>query len=95
MNQSLRAQKVVLGPWNPSMPPIEVYVGANKPRPRPVVVHSATSGDGATAAPTAVRKPAPAKPAAAKPPATKPAGTKKPSTAAAPSATKPQTKPGS
>jgi len=75
-----------------SMPPIEVFVGANKPRPRPVVAH-APSGDSATPAPAA-KKPAPAKPAAAKPAAAKPLATKKPSTAAAPSP-KPQAKPGS
>jgi D-alanyl-D-alanine carboxypeptidase len=92
MHQSLRAQKVVLGPWIPSMPPVEVYVGANKPRPRPVVAHSGASGDGAAPAPA--KKPA-AKPAAAKPAAAKPAVAKKPSTAAAPTAAKPQPRPGS
>ena len=92
MHQSLRAQKVVLGPLMSSMPPIEVFVGANKPRPRPVVAH-APSGDSATPAPAA-KKPVPAKPAAAKPAAAKPLATKKPSTAAAPSP-KPQAKPGS
>jgi D-alanyl-D-alanine carboxypeptidase len=94
MHQSLRAQKVVLGPLNPSMPPIEVFVGANKPRPRPVVAHSAAPAENAAAAPSAAKKPAAAKPAATKPAAPKPAA-KKPSTAAAPSAAKPQTKPGS
>jgi len=104
MHQSLRAQKVVLGPLNPSMPPIEVYVGANKPRPRPVVAHSGSGENaGAVAAPKkpAAQKPAakPAataatKPEAAKPAAPKSAAPKKPSTAAAPSA-KPQPKPGS
>jgi D-alanyl-D-alanine carboxypeptidase len=89
MHESLRAQKVVLGPLIPSMPPVEVFVGPNKPRPRPVVVHAAT-GDGTV--PSAAKKPA-AKPAAAKPAASKPAPPKKPSTAAAPAA-KPQ-KPGS
>src|SRR5207248_775139 len=44
MTQSLRAQKVVLGPLVPSMPPIEVFVGATKPRPRPVVAHAPASG---------------------------------------------------
>lgn len=85
MNQSLRAQKVVLGPLIPSMPPIEVFVGASKPRPRPVVARSSASGAG-----TAARKPADTKSAA-----TKPAGPKKPSTVAAPSSPKPQPRPGS
>jgi D-alanyl-D-alanine carboxypeptidase len=96
MNQSLRTQKVVLGPLNPSMPPIEVYVGANKPRPRPVVAHSG-SGENAGAAATAPKKPAAQRPAAAKPAtsAVKPDATKtaapKPATAAAakPEAAKP------
>jgi D-alanyl-D-alanine carboxypeptidase len=88
MNQSLRAQKVVLDPWIPS-PPIEVFVGANKPRPRPVVARSAPSGESAAPAASAAKKLAP------KPTATKPAANKKPSTAAAPAAGKPQTKPGS
>jgi D-alanyl-D-alanine carboxypeptidase len=90
MNQSLRAQKVVLGPLIPSMPPIEVFVGANKPRPRPVVARSSASGDAAAPAASAAKKPAATKPAA-----TKPAAAKKPSTVAAPSSPKPQPKPGS
>jgi D-alanyl-D-alanine carboxypeptidase len=90
MNQSLRAQKVVLGPPMPSMPPIEVFVGASKPRPRPVVARSPASGDVAAPAASAAKKPAAAKPAA-----TKPAAAKKPSTVAAPSSPKPQPRPGS
>jgi D-alanyl-D-alanine carboxypeptidase len=89
MNQSLRAQKVVLGPLIPSMPPIEVFVGATKPRPRPVVARSSASGAGTAPAPSA------AKPADTKPPAKKPAAAKKPSTVAAPSSPKPQPRPGS
>ncbi len=89
MNQSLRAQKVVLGPLIPSMPPIEVFVGATKPRPRPVVARSSASGAGTAPAPAA------AKPADTKPPAKKPAAAKKPSTVAAPSSPKPQPRPGS
>jgi D-alanyl-D-alanine carboxypeptidase len=90
MNQSLRAQKVVLGPLTPSMPPIEVFVGATKPRPRPVVARSSVSGDAAAPAATPAKKPAAAKPAA-----TKPAVAKKPSTVAAPSSPKPPPRPGS
>jgi D-alanyl-D-alanine carboxypeptidase len=89
MNQSLRAQKVVLGPLIPSMLPIEVFVGATKPRPRPVIARSAPSGE-STAPASAAKKPAAPKAAAAKP-----AVPKKPSTAAAPSAAKPQPRPGS
>jgi len=90
MNQSLRAQKVVLGPLISSMPPIEVFVGASKPRPRPVVARSSASGDAAAPAASAAKKPAAAKPAAAKP-----AAAKKPSTVAAPSSPKPPPRPGS
>ncbi len=90
MNQSLRAQKVVLGPLIPSMPPIEVFVGASKPRPRPVVARSSASGDAAVPAASAAKKPTAAKPAAAKP-----AAAKKPSTVAAPSSPKPPPRPGS
>jgi len=90
MNQSLRAQKVVLGPLIPSMPPIEVFVGASKPRPRPVVARSSASGDAAVPAASATKKPAATKPAAAKP-----AAAKKPSTVAAPSSPKPPPRPGS
>src|SRR5947208_6112744 len=90
MNPSLRAQKVVLGPLIPSMPPIEVFVGASKPRPRPVVARSSASGDAAVPAASATKKPAATKPAAAKP-----AAAKKPSTVAAPSSPKPPPRPGS
>ena len=90
MNQSLRAQKVVLGPLISSMPPIEVFVGASKPRPRPVVARSSASGAGTAPAAAAAKKPADTKPAA-----TKPAAAKKPSTVAAPSSPKPQPRPGS
>ena len=87
MHQSLRAQKVVLGPLTPSMPPIDVFVGANKPRPRPVVTRAAASTDGSEAP---AKKPAAAKPAAAK------AAGKKPRPAASPAtAAKPQARPGS
>ncbi len=90
MNQSLRAQKVVLGPLISSMPPIEVFVGATKPRPRPLVVRSSASGAGTAPAAAAAKKPADTTPAA-----TKPAAAKKPSTVAAPSSPKPQPRPGS
>jgi D-alanyl-D-alanine carboxypeptidase len=90
MNQSLRAQKVVLGPLMPSMPPIEVFVGATKPRPRPVAARSSASGDAAAPAATPAKKSAAAKPAA-----TKPAVAKKPSTVATPSSPKPPPRPGS
>ena len=86
MHESLRAQRVVLGPLNSSMPPIEVFVGPNRPRPRPVITHTAATPDG-TEAP---RK----KPAAAKPAATKSAA-KKPHTEAPAPGGKPQPRPGS
>jgi D-alanyl-D-alanine carboxypeptidase len=94
MHQSLRTQKVALGPLIESMPPIEVFVGPHRPRPRPVTAHSAASADGSAAAPAAAKKPA-AKPATAKSTQAKPAVAKQPSTVASPSAAKPQPKPGS
>jgi D-alanyl-D-alanine carboxypeptidase len=88
MHESLRAQRVVLGPLNSSMPPIEVFVGPNRPRPRPVISHAAATPDG-TETP---RK----KPAAVRPAATKPAA-KKAHTPAPPAdnGAKPQPRPGS
>jgi D-alanyl-D-alanine carboxypeptidase len=68
------AQRIVLGPPIPSMPPVEVFVGSSKKRPQ---VAAAPSGAAAASAPK------------------KSAAAKKPAAVAAPSAPKPQPRPGS
>ena len=64
MGHNLRAdaQRVVLGPPMPSMPPMDVFVGSAKKRPQ--LAASPSGGGGGGAATPAAKKPATKKPAA-------------------------------